>query len=110
MHGLATDRPCACEACSTGVEVAEGRGTGVAWGLAAIHGRAGVDVVCPIVPLIAAECHLRGVVSAEGDGGQINADSQRRGVDDDPVDALIAAVFNLLMAAVGAGILASLKS
>ena len=24
---LATDGPCACEACSTGVEVAEGRGT-----------------------------------------------------------------------------------
>ena len=32
MHGLATDRPCTGEACSTGVEVAEGRGTGVAWG------------------------------------------------------------------------------
>ena len=31
MHGLATDRPCACEACSTGVEAAECRGTGVAW-------------------------------------------------------------------------------
>ena len=29
MHGLATDRPCACEACSTGVEAAEGRSTGV---------------------------------------------------------------------------------